>query len=71
VPASTWPDHAVPQQWHLDTSVSSVDELDAVHDRVLALGGKLRLDRGDDVEEPLRVYTDPAGHPFCVFVAAE
>jgi hypothetical protein len=26
-------------------------------------------DRSDDPEEPLRVYADPSGHPFCVFVA--
>jgi catechol 2,3-dioxygenase-like lactoylglutathione lyase family enzyme len=66
---TTWPDTAVPQQLHLDTSVRDVAELDAVHDRVLALGGTLRLDRSDDEEEPLRVYADPDGHPFCVFVA--
>ena len=29
----------------------------------------LRLDRSDDPEEPLYVYADPAGHPFCIFVA--
>lgn len=39
-----------------------------MHERVLALGGVLRLDRSDDQEEPLRVYADPDGHPFCVFV---
>jgi hypothetical protein len=66
---TTWPDHAVPQQLHLDLTVASVAELDAVHERVLSLGGKLRLDRSDDPEEPLRVYVDPAGHTFCVFVA--
>jgi len=38
---------------------------------VLTLGGELRLDRSDDPEEPLRVYGDPDGHPFCVFVAAD
>jgi catechol 2,3-dioxygenase-like lactoylglutathione lyase family enzyme len=65
--ATTWPDHRVPQQLHLDLTVDSVDELDAVHGRVLALGGELRLDRSDD-PEPLRVFVDPAGHPFCVFV---
>jgi hypothetical protein len=27
-------------------------------------------DRSDDPDEPLRVYADPAGHPFCIFVAA-
>lgn len=67
--ASTWPSDDVPQQLHLDTSVSTVAELDAVHERVLALGGTLRFDRSDDDEEPLRVYADPDGHPFCVFVA--
>jgi catechol 2,3-dioxygenase-like lactoylglutathione lyase family enzyme len=68
---STWPRHDVPQQLHLDLTVPDTDSLDAVHDRVLALGGALRLDRADDREEPLRVYTDPDGHPFCVFVAAD
>ena len=65
---TTWPDHAVPQQLHLDLSVDSVAELDAVHERVLALGGELRFDRSDDRDEPLLVFTDPAGHTFCVFV---
>ncbi|GAB3673144.1 VOC family protein [Angustibacter aerolatus] len=69
LPASTWPDAGVPQQLHLDTTVTSVDELDAVHERALALGATLRLDRSGDDEEPLRVYADPSGHPFCVFVA--
>ncbi len=69
LPPSTWPDTSVPQQLHLDTSVRDVAELNAVHERVLALGGTLRLDRADDPEEPLRVYADPDGHPFCVFVA--
>jgi hypothetical protein len=30
----------------------------------------LRYDRSGDEEEPLRVYADPAGHPFCIFVAS-
>jgi hypothetical protein len=29
------------------------------------------LDRSDDVEEPLRVYVDPDGHPYCVFVVSK
>lgn len=66
---ATWPDEEVPQQLHLDLTVADVAELDAVHDRVLVLGGVLRLDRSDDPEEPLRVYADPDDHPFCVFVA--
>ena len=35
-----------------------------------ALGARLRYDRSYDPEEPLRVYADPAGHPFCIFVAS-
>ncbi|MEV0899668.1 VOC family protein [Actinoplanes sp. NPDC049802] len=65
---TTWPDGDVPQQMHLDTAVGSVEELDRQHERVLGLGGTLRFDRSDDPEEPLRVYADPAGHVFCVFV---
>ena len=65
---TTWPDLRVPQQLHLDLTVDSVAELDAVNERVLALGGELRFDRSEDPDEPLRVFTDPAGHTFCVFV---
>jgi catechol 2,3-dioxygenase-like lactoylglutathione lyase family enzyme len=67
---STWPDGRVPQQLHLDLTVPSVEELDAQHRRTLDLGGRLLLDRSDDDDEPLRVYADPAGHPFCIFVAS-
>jgi len=27
------------------------------------------FDRTDDTEEPLYVFADPSGHPFCIFVA--
>lgn len=66
----TWPDPSVPQQLHLDLTVGSTDELDRQHERALGLGARLLLDRADDEEEPLRVYADPAGHPFCIFVRA-
>lgn len=66
---TTWPDHTVPQQLHLDLTVDSVEDLETVHRQVLALGGQLRLDRSDVPEEPLRVFTDLDGHTFCVFVA--
>ena len=39
------------------------------HRRALALGAELLLDRSADPEEPLYVYADPAGHPFCIFVS--
>ena len=70
LPAATWPEPQVPQQMHLDLCVGSVEELDAVHRRALDLGAEMRQDRSDDPEEPLRVYADPDGHPFCVFVVA-
>jgi len=69
LPPSTWPDDGVPQQLHLDTTVPDVAELDRQHARALALGARLLHDRSDDPDEPLRVYADPAGHPFCIFVA--
>lgn len=69
LPKATWPEGPHPQQLHLDMTVESVPDLDAQHERVLALGGRLLYDRSDDPEEPLRVYADPAGHPFCIFVA--
>lgn len=65
---TTWPDHTVPMQLHLDFTVTSAAELERQHERALALGARLVLDRTDDEEEPLYVYADPAGHPFCVFV---
>jgi hypothetical protein len=49
--------------------VPDVAALDAQHRRALELGARLLRDRSDDPEEPLRVYADPAGHPFCIFVA--
>lgn len=69
LPAPTWPAERVPQQFHLDLTVPSRAELDRQHERVLRLGGSLLLDRSSDIEEPLRVYADPSGHPLCVFVA--
>lgn len=67
--ASTWPTDEVPQQLHLDLTVPDREQLDAQHARAVALGARLLLDQSDDPTEPLRVYADPAGHPFCIFVA--
>jgi catechol 2,3-dioxygenase-like lactoylglutathione lyase family enzyme len=69
LPAATWPEGPVPQQLHLDLTVPDAAGLAAQHERVLALGGRLLADRSGDPQEPLRVYADPAGHPFCVFVS--
>jgi hypothetical protein len=69
LPAATWPDETIPKQLHLDLTVTTRDELDLQHARATALGARLLFDRSDDAGEPLRVYADPAGHPFCIFVA--
>ncbi len=71
LPRSTWPEPVVPQQLHLDTTVPTFDELERQRQRALALGATLLLDRTDDPDEPLYVFADPSGHPFCIFVAAE
>jgi catechol 2,3-dioxygenase-like lactoylglutathione lyase family enzyme len=68
---STWPDPAVPQQLHLDLAVSTEEELRAEHAHALRLGAQVLFDRTDDPAEPLWVFADPAGHPFCIFVAPD
>lgn len=68
MPTATWPEPTIPQQLHLDITVSSVEELDRHGQRALDLGARLLFDRSDDPQEPLRVYADPSGHPFCLFV---
>jgi hypothetical protein len=71
LPASTWPDPHIPQQLHLDLTVTDVAELARQRDRALALGATLLFDRYTDPEEPLYVFGDPAGHPFCIFVSPD
>ena len=68
LPAATWPGGSVPQQAHLDLAVADREQLDHQHDRATALGATLLDDDVDNPEEPKRVYADPSGHPFCVFV---
>ncbi len=70
LPEATWPDGPVPQQAHLDSTVPTVADLEIQHERAIALGARLLEDRLDDPEEPLRVYADPAGHPFCIVAMA-
>jgi hypothetical protein len=65
----TWPSPEIPQQLHLDLVVADAESLRAEHDRALSLGATLLADGFDDPEEPIYVYADPAGHPFCIFVA--
>lgn len=68
LPRVTWPEGPIPQQLHLDLTVSTVEDLRLQHQRALQLGATLLRDRSDDPQEPLRVYADPSGHTFCIFV---
>jgi catechol 2,3-dioxygenase-like lactoylglutathione lyase family enzyme len=59
--APRWPGQAVPQQSHLDFAVDDLDEAEAL---LLRLGAaKPEYQPGGD---RWRVFTDPAGHPFCL-----
>ncbi|MGW2271004.1 VOC family protein [Streptomyces yangpuensis] len=61
----SWPGGAVPQQAHFDFEV---DDLDAAEALLLELGaGRPEHQPGGD---RWRVFTDPAGHPFCLTRAA-
>ncbi|GAA1917933.1 VOC family protein [Nocardioides marmoribigeumensis] len=65
----TWGSPTRPQMMHLDTVVDSVEQLDRQRERAEELGARTMYDRRDDPDEPLFVLVDPAGHPFCIFVA--
>jgi hypothetical protein len=71
LPRSTWPDARVPQQIHLDLTVADLDQLATQHDRAVSLGATVLQDRSTDPDEPLYVFADPAGHPFCIFVSPD
>ncbi|RKE19667.1 VOC family protein [Streptomyces sp. TLI_171] len=53
-----WPDPAHPQQFHLDIDVEDFETAAA---QVIELGAELRTRY-----ERWGVFTDPAGHPFCL-----
>ena len=56
--APTWPHPAVQQQMHLDLAV---DDMDAAHERAIALGARHLA-----TQDKFRVYADPVGHLFCL-----
>jgi catechol 2,3-dioxygenase-like lactoylglutathione lyase family enzyme len=57
----TWPDNAVPQQFHLDLEV---DDLDAAAAYAESIGAR-RAASGDHSPDFI-VFLDPSGHPFCL-----
>lgn len=60
----TWPATSGDQQMmvHLDVEV---DDLDAAGDHAVVAGAVLAAVQP---QEKVRVYLDPAGHPFCLFL---
>ena len=58
-----WPDGQGTKRYHLDFEV---DEIDSEHQRVLGLGATVQTDHVGLDGYGWRVYTDPAGHPFCL-----
>lgn len=66
---TTWPSGDVPMQLHVDMTVQDLDELREQRTRCESLGGVLLRDGSADPDEPIYVFADPEGHPFCVFVA--
>lgn len=64
--APVWPPEAGAQQMqvHLDIAV---DDLDAAAADAIELGATLL----DAEHDGLRVLTDPAGHPFCLYFDPE
>lgn len=64
--APTWPPAAGEQQMqvHLDIHV---DDLDVAGEHATAVGARLASHQPQD---DVRVYLDPVGHPFCLFLHA-
>jgi catechol 2,3-dioxygenase-like lactoylglutathione lyase family enzyme len=60
-----WPPEPGAQQMqlHLDLQVDDLDAASAVAEDA----GARRLGGHEDEDEIVRVYADPAGHPFCLF----
>jgi hypothetical protein len=56
--ATSWKEHAL--AWRPRPATTQEDP---------ALRAEFLLDRTDDPEEPLYVFADLSGHPFCIFVA--
>ena len=71
LPRSTWPAHDVPMQMHIDFAVPTAEDLHRHRRRAEELGATVLLDRTADDGEPLYVFADPAGHPFCILVAGQ
>jgi catechol 2,3-dioxygenase-like lactoylglutathione lyase family enzyme len=65
--APVWPPVPGTQQMqqHLDIEVDDLEAASAVAEEA----GAVRLGGHEDEDEVVRVYADPAGHPFCLFAS--
>ncbi|AMM19681.1 glyoxalase [Frondihabitans sp. PAMC 28766] len=70
LPRPVWPDGNPPQMMHLDLAVPDAAVLEHQRARAEQLGATMIRDESADPDEALYVFTDPSGHPFCIFVAA-
>ena len=57
----TWPDNAVPQQFHFDFRVDDLEAAEAYATSIDAV----RVDGPVDSDSFI-VFLDPSGHPFCL-----
>ncbi len=57
-----WP-NGTPQQIHLDLYVGDIA---AAHEEVMTLGARLLQPGDTSAPEGFQVYSDPAGHPYCL-----
>ena len=71
----SWPEtaHARPDAQHKMMHFEiEVDDLTGAIEAVIATGGAVAAHQPDDRDPSrIRVMLDPAGHPFCLFVAGE
>lgn len=66
---TTWPSPDIPMQMHLDMTVAYRAALETQRARAEDLGAQMISDESADPDEPLYVFSDPSGHPFCIFVS--
>ncbi|MEV0820940.1 VOC family protein [Nonomuraea rubra] len=57
-----WPSSDRPQQFHLDVTVTDMDEAER---QVLKIGAT-KHEHQPSEDDSFRVFLDPAGHPFCL-----
>lgn len=57
-----WPD-GTPQQIHLDLWV---EDFEPAHEHVTSLGAEVLKPTTVETGSAYQVYSDPAGHPFCL-----